>query len=821
MKTLLYKLLCIFIITIFVGVPQVSAFRQQDIDCVTDGGTCHYDETDLCSGTGTATNPAAGNISGDLQSLAQQIWDNPSISYDFGRNGPTGTQFQRLKDGQKAQTDDGREVDVQPIILVTILHLAQGHTVNVSALTDGSSHTAPTNPHGSGKAVDINIFDGSHNNGSDAVANKIINLAAEVLPSGSRFGMGDRPFGTKQIAGKTFKSFADHPTHVHIDVLGVSQADNDAAVQAAGGGAPAANVPAIGSVAPTGSQGPVFILGDSITVGAQAEYEAAFQEKGATVEIDGSDSRSLTTAGANGNGLNGLDAITADSTKIAQASAIVIALGTNGGTTAANIKEAIKDIKAINPTAPIYWIDTISVGRSDDYNSAVIGPANRAINKAASSTADPTLHFQVISWFKAVDSDGDPLHPTQAEQDPNSFIVNGDQHVHPTAAGAKALAALVANTVDVSSGSGGTASCCPGGGGGGAPGTALNGSGTGEQVFNFFAVTHNLSNDAAAAATGNLQLESANWSVIDGWGGGGGNYYGIAQWSRNDRYVNLVKFAGGAANAAKLNYQLDFVWHELTTDYKSTLANLKSSSSLEDKTIFWGRVYEGALTNGALQMQKERIAYAQDWANKAGGGSPGTPAPATTGDANCTAAAGPGSAPGEYRNPFHDMSNVGPSRIDEGVDYFATTGKVPVYAIGNGEVTLATDKSTFFTSNTSGHSDWITYKLSDGPAAGKYIYVSESCTIDPDILSGKVKVVNTDTKLCDMLPASIEMGWADSPTGQYAAALSSYIGHHGWKTAYGVNFNELLVKLGAPPGHLGSGVPNQVTGMLPADWPKW
>src|SRR4029079_7612274 len=99
--------------------------------------------------------------------------------------------------------------------------------------------------------------------------------------------------------------------------------------------------------------------------------------------------------------------------------------------------------------------------------------------------------------------------------------------------------------------------------------TTLVGKGPGEQVFNFF-IGKGLSNDSAAAATGNLQLESANWGYINKWGGGGGNYYGLAQWSRNDRYPKLVSFSGGSANPT-LAQQLDFVWHELTTGYQSTL----------------------------------------------------------------------------------------------------------------------------------------------------------------------------------------------------------------------------------------------------------
>ncbi len=200
--------------------------------------TPFYDSTKDCLATSTTS--AATGISVNVQSLAQQILANNSISFDGGPDGPTGTQFKRLAAGQKAQNDNGVETDVEPIILVTILHIAQSHKVNVSALTDGASHTAPGNPHGAGKAVDINILDGNHTTGTDSVAGAITSSAAEVLPNGSRFGLGDNggaPSGTKQIGGKTFNTFQDNPTHVHVDVLGVSQADDDAAVQAAASGA--------------------------------------------------------------------------------------------------------------------------------------------------------------------------------------------------------------------------------------------------------------------------------------------------------------------------------------------------------------------------------------------------------------------------------------------------------------------------------------------------------------------------------------------------------------------------------------------------------
>jgi lysophospholipase L1-like esterase len=754
-----------------------------------------------CS-TSSSGSAAGSSISGDLQALAKQITDNKNITYDGGPNGPTGTQFKHISEGQKAQTDNGREVDVQPIVLVTVLHLAQGHKVNISALTDGSSHTAPTNPHGSGRAIDVNIFDGQHNNGSDSVAQSIINTAAEVLPEGARFGMGNSPFGTKQINGKTFSSFSDFPTHVHIDVQGVSQAADDAAVAAASGSSGSS-----GAVS-----GGVYVLGDSITARSQTQYQDVFQKKALPITIDASSSRSITGSGIDGNKLSGLDAIDQDKSQIEKAATVVVALGTNGTTKSKNVDDVIDAIQKINASAKIYWVDTISSGRSDNYNESVLGPANRAIYGEATQK-----NYQVISWFKAVNSDGDPQHPKQDEADPNGYIDGTDGlGVHPSATGSTALANLVADAISNKAPS--TPSCCPAGTGGGdstdSITTNLTGNTIGEKVFNYFRINKNLSSDSAAAIAGNLEIESAHWTVVDGWGGGGGNYYGIAQWDRSNRYAGLVRFAGSTQNAAKLNFQLDYIWHELHNGYESTLQNIQGSSSLEDKTIFWVRHYEGAVNgDGSLQMPNERVAAAQQWAkNKGDGGPSGSN---DSGGSTCAGTSNSGS--GGYKNPFHDMKNLQPSRIDEGVDFWSNDGTtVPVYALGNAEVTKVADgNSTFYPPLPN----WITYKLTDGPAQGKYVYVSEACK--PLVHEGQK--ITSDTKLCEAEHRSIEMGWALDATSQAAAAYSVYGGHDGYETAYGVNFNKLLVKLGAPTGTLdtNSDPSGEVRGQLPPDWPKW
>src|SRR5262249_50778915 len=150
-------------------------------------------------------------------------------------------------------------------------------------------------------------------------------------------------------------------THVHVDVMGVSQADDDAAVQAAGG-APAAQ-PQAQTEPDQAASSPVVIIGDSITAGSAGAYTQAFEAAHIPVFIDGSSGRTLNGKGTDGNKLSGMEAIEQDKDQIAAAPAVVIALGTNGGNTDTSIDKAIE---AIGSDKPVFWVDTIAVGRADD-----------------------------------------------------------------------------------------------------------------------------------------------------------------------------------------------------------------------------------------------------------------------------------------------------------------------------------------------------------------------------------------------------------------------------------------------------------------------
>jgi hypothetical protein len=180
-----------------------------------------------------------------------------------------------------------------------------------------------------------------------------------------------------------------------------------------------------------------------------------------------------------------------------------------------------------------------------------------------------------------------------------------------------------------------------------------------------------------------------------------------------------------------------------------------------------------------------------------------TPQPAVQTQTIPTAAVQPG--PGGYVNPLRAIAGLSPERIDQGVDY---SGYGPIYPIGDGVVL-----NTVNTGWPGG--TFITYRLTDGPAAGLVVYLAED--IQPSVQVGEQ--VSPTTVLGTMYegPDGIETGWADS-TGNGATmayVAGQFTGANA--TAYGANFSQLLAALGAPPG-----VPNGTpAGSLPSNWPTW
>jgi hypothetical protein len=165
---------------------------------------------------------------------------------------------------------------------------------------------------------------------------------------------------------------------------------------------------------------------------------------------------------------------------------------------------------------------------------------------------------------------------------------------------------------------------------------------------------------------------------------------------------------------------------------------------------------------------------------------------------------------GGYQDPLRAVSSLTPERVDQGVDY---SGSGPIFAIGDGVV--------LNTTNTGWPGGaFITYQLSDGPAAGDIVYVAEN--VVPRVQIGQQ--VNSNTVLGTLVDAypNLETGWALPPgngeslaraDGQWTTQAET----SSLPTAFGANFSQLLTMLGAPAGIMYG----PVVGALPTGWPHW
>jgi hypothetical protein len=162
-----------------------------------------------------------------------------------------------------------------------------------------------------------------------------------------------------------------------------------------------------------------------------------------------------------------------------------------------------------------------------------------------------------------------------------------------------------------------------------------------------------------------------------------------------------------------------------------------------------------------------------------------------------------------YGNPLRAVSGLIPERIDMGVDF---GGSGPIYAIGDGVITNATDTSGGWPGG-----GWITYRLTDGPGAGLMVYLAEDVT--PTVQVGQS--VTSSTVIANMFNggAGIETGWATSDGGTAESQMPEAGGISGggpFPTEVALNFEALLRTLGVPASPNIGDSPN---GTLPSNYP--
>lgn len=175
-----------------------------------------------------------------------------------------------------------------------------------------------------------------------------------------------------------------------------------------------------------------------------------------------------------------------------------------------------------------------------------------------------------------------------------------------------------------------------------------------------------------------------------------------------------------------------------------------------------------------------------------------------------------------YEDPYRDVKQKTPLRIDMGLDY-AGTG--PIHPLGNAKIDVVYGRSSgsgWPGWGVDGAGGWVSYTLLDGPAKGKVVYFAENCVPRSGITPGKI--VHPNDVICDLDGLTSdwsESGWAANETDTSPAAFSVWQGHDSsaYYTAYGQNFSQLISKLGEKPGTIQPG--GQELGSLPPGWPTW
>jgi hypothetical protein len=150
-----------------------------------------------------------------------------------------------------------------------------------------------------------------------------------------------------------------------------------------------------------------------------------------------------------------------------------------------------------------------------------------------------------------------------------------------------------------------------------------------------------------------------------------------------------------------------------------------------------------------------------------------------------------------------------PQRIDMGVDF---AGAGPVYALGDAVITNAQGDSAGWPGG-----GWITYRMTSGPATGLSVFLAED--VRPTVQVGDK--VTSSTVIANMSDSGdgIEFGWAQ-PSGvsteSQLAEAGGISGGGPFPTIIGLNFDDLLIALGAPAAYNHGDTPH---GLLPAGYP--
>lgn len=196
--------------------------------------------------------------------------------------------------------------------------------------------------------------------------------------------------------------------------------------------------------------GLVYVLGDSIAFGSKDAINGSFNSGGWSSHVNAVVGRPLAA-----NTIDQVQANAAELDKMRIATAVVIELGANNlsGDIGPLVDTTFQKIKAINPTAKIYWVDIGSNADGIGANGQTVPLNVNAGTPAQYSRSNTVIYdqaaakqFTVVPWYKTIfGQQADPKNIDPAAQDVNDFLSNDE--LHPNDRGESALAFILNLTV--------------------------------------------------------------------------------------------------------------------------------------------------------------------------------------------------------------------------------------------------------------------------------------------------------------------------------------------------------------------------------------
>lgn len=366
-----------------------------------------------------------------------------------------------------------------------------------------------------------------------------------------------------------------------------------------------------GASTTTASNGNIVAIGDSIMVGLiDVGFKNKLKTAGYTdVTLDGVGSRSLISRGDGDT--TGIEAVTANTSKVQTAGTVLVEIGTNADNTFdATLPKMIKTIRDINPTTRILWSN---VGTTSSSGASNMVSANNTIDKYKSS-----LDYTVIDWASVIQAHPDYLGSDGTHPNPNGYSKMAEFEVSKIGPATSGDINTANGTTGGTTPAGSDSSCCDTSNNGG--GAATSGS-TAEQnqanTWNYF-INKGLTPIQAAGAMGNIAIESGFYpdrvqgkspqdgskdpsSVSVGWG--------LIQWTPGSKIIGIASNAGITKPIYELQTQLDIIWWHMTHASPTGVQNMLKSYNPSDAKEA-ARLFEQYMEGAGVKAYPDREAAA-------------------------------------------------------------------------------------------------------------------------------------------------------------------------------------------------------------------